>query len=124
MTLTGFDEVLPTIAELKEKKKALEDAAKAVQEQIDTLILPIIDKMGKETAGTATVNGVQYDISYKPMERTSINKDNLKRLQIGYPDVYDEYVNYQPQTDIQEQKSLSDHRVAGSCPCGAAFKED
>ena len=92
MTLTGFDEVLPTIAELKEKKKALEDAAKAVQDQIDTLILPIIDSMGTQTAATATVNGVQYDISYKPMDRTSINKDNLKRLQIGHPDVYDEYV--------------------------------
>ena len=92
MTLTGFDEVLPTIAELKEKKKALEDASKAVQEQIDTLILPIIDSMGTQTAATATVNGIQYDISYKPMDRTSINKDNLKRLQIGHPDVYDEYV--------------------------------
>ncbi len=45
MTLTGFDDVLPTIAELKEKKKALEDAAKAVQDQIDTLILPIIDSI-------------------------------------------------------------------------------
>ena len=92
VTLKGFDEVLPTIAELKEKKKALEDEAKSVQSQIDKLILPIIDSMGTQTASTATVDGVQYDISYKPMDRTSINKDNLKRLQIGYPDVYDEFV--------------------------------
>ena len=92
LTLTGFDEVLPTIAGLKEKKKALEDEAKSVQSQIDTLILPIIDSMGNQTAATAKVDGVQYDISYKPMDRTSINKDNLKRLQSGHPDVYDEFV--------------------------------
>ena len=84
--------MLPEIAKLREKKKALENETKAVQEQIDTLILPIIDSMGDQTAATAKVDGVQYDISYKPMDRTSINKDNLKRLQIGYPDVYDEYV--------------------------------
>ena len=92
VTLTGFDEVLPDIASLREKKKALENEAKAVQEQIDTLILPIIDSMGNQTAATAIVDGVQYDISYKPMDRTSINKDNLKRLKINSPDIYDEYV--------------------------------
>ena len=92
VTLTGFDEVLPDIASLREKKKALENEVKAVQDQIDTLILPIIDSMGNQTAATATVDGVQYDISYKPMERTSINKDNLKRLKINSPDIYDEYV--------------------------------
>ncbi len=55
LTLTGFDEVLPTIPGLKEKKKALEDEAKSVQSQIDTLILPIIDSMGNQTAARVSL---------------------------------------------------------------------
>ena len=77
---------------MRAEKKRLEDEQKAVQSQIDSLILPIIDAMGKNTSGTATVGSTRYDISYKPMERTSINKDNLKRLQINAPDIYDQYV--------------------------------
>lgn len=91
--ITGFDESLPKIAELKDKKKQLENEVKAVQAEIDKLVLPIIDAMGAETSGTATVDGVKYDVSYKPMTRTSINKDNLKRLHISHPDVYDQYVS-------------------------------
>ena len=87
-----FDESFARIAELRAEKKRLEDEQKAVQNQIDSLVLPIIETMGTNTSGTATVGSTRYDISYKPMERTGINKDNLKRLKIGYPDVYDQYV--------------------------------
>ena len=90
--ITGFDESLARIAELRAEKKHLEDEQKAIQNQIDSLVLPIIDAMGSNTSGTATVGSTRYDISYKPMERTGVNKDNLKRLKIGYPDVYDQFV--------------------------------
>ena len=90
--ITGFDESLARIAELRAEKKRLEDEQKAIQNQIDSLVLPIIDAMGNNTSGTATVGSTRYDITYKPMERTGINKDNLKRLQINAPDIYDQYV--------------------------------
>ena len=90
--IIGFDENLTRIAELRAEKKRLEDEQKAVQSQIDSLVLPIIDAMGNNTSGTATVGSTRYDISYKPTERTGINKDNLKRLQINAPDIYDQYV--------------------------------
>ena len=96
--ITGFDESLARIAELRAEKKRLEDEQKAIQKQkaiqnqIDSLVLPIIDAMGNNTSGTATVGSTRYDITYKPMERTGINKDNLKRLQINAPDIYDQYV--------------------------------
>ena len=90
--ITGFDESLARIAELRAEKKRLEDEQKAIQNQIESLVLPIIDAMGSNTSGTATVGSTRYDISYKPMERTGVNKDNLKRLKIGYPDVYDQFV--------------------------------
>ena len=69
--ITGFDENLTRIAELRTEKKRLEDEQKAVQSQIDSLVLPIIGAMGTNTSGTATVGSTRFDIFYKPMERTS-----------------------------------------------------
>ena len=92
VAIEGFDEQLPRIAELRAKKKELEDAVKAVQTEIDSLVLPLLDSMGNQTSATATVNGMKYDISYKPVPRTTINKDNLERLKNSYPDIYDQFV--------------------------------
>ena len=92
VAIEGFDEELPRIAELRAKKKELEDAVKAVQTEIDSLVLPLLDSMGNQTSATATVNGMKYDISYKPVPRTTINKDNLERLKNSYPDIYDQFV--------------------------------
>ena len=92
VAIEGFDEQLPRIAELRAKKKELEDAVKAVQTEIDSLVLPLLDGMGNQTSATATVNGMKYDISYKPVPRTTINKDNLERLKNSYPDIYDQFV--------------------------------
>ena len=90
--ITGFDEQLAKIAELKAKKKSLEDAAKEVQSAIDGLVLPIIESMGQNTNATSKADGIKYDISYKPVSRTTINKDNLERLKNSYPDIYDQFV--------------------------------
>ncbi len=67
--ITGFDEQLAKIAELKAKKKSLEDTAKEVQSAIDGLVLPIIESMGQNTTATSKVEGIKYDISYKPVSR-------------------------------------------------------
>ena len=92
VTITGFDESLAKIAELKAKKKALDDEAKVLEKEADALLLPIIEFLGEKTAGTATVDGVRYDVSYSPTERTGINKEALKKLQYNAPDIYDTYV--------------------------------
>ncbi len=93
VTLTGFDETLNQIAMLREQKKTLEEQVKEIQSQIDSFMLPIIDSMGSIPTATATVNGVRYDISYKPSARTGINKEALEKMKIRFPDVYDEYVS-------------------------------
>ena len=90
--ITGFDEQLAKIVELKAKKKSLEDAAKEVQSAIDGLVLPIIESMGQNTNAISKADGIKYDISYKPVSRTTINKDNLERLKNSYPDIYDQFV--------------------------------
>lgn len=36
--------------------------------------------------------GTQYTISYNPVSRTGITKDNLQKLKLLHPDIYDEYV--------------------------------
>ena len=89
--LSAFGTVLPQIADLKSKKKALEDQSKALQKQIDSLIVPILDSMGNQTYGEAIVDDKKYEITYKPSTKTTINKDNLERLRIAHENIYDEY---------------------------------
>ena len=36
--------------------------------------------------------GTQYTISYNPVSRTGITKDNLQKMKLLHPEIYDEYV--------------------------------
>ena len=46
----------------------------------------------KICAAKETTGGTQYTISYNPVSRTGITKDNLLKLKVLHPDIYDEYV--------------------------------
>lgn len=54
--------------------------------------MPIIESLGTNTDGTATIEDTIYSVSYRPSEHTGIGKEELSKLKINYPDVYDEFV--------------------------------
>ena len=93
LTLTGFDEKLLEIAELKEQKKALEDEAKKLQEDIDRLLVPIVESLNGRSSGETVINGIKYTVKNAPSTRTSITKEALERMKFADRDTYDTYVS-------------------------------
>lgn len=78
--------------DLAEQKRQLDREARALDKKMKTLYAPIIDQMGNSCNASCVAGGESYSISYAPTYRTGISSDDLKRLKIAYPDVYDQFV--------------------------------
>ena len=52
----------------------------------------IVAKMGRSCSAVCSPSGVPYFITYNPVSKLGISRDNLLLLQAQHPDIYDEYV--------------------------------
>lgn len=77
---------------LREEKLALDHKAAAIEEQMKKLYAPIVDKMGIACTALCQAGKTEYTVTYSPTYRTTINKENLSKLQLSHPLVYDQYV--------------------------------
>jgi putative phage-type endonuclease len=78
--------------ELQELKRDLDGRVKAVEHQMNTIKGRIADVLGRNCLASCDVGGVPYLVTYNPVYRLGIDKDNLARLKERHPDLYDEYV--------------------------------
>lgn len=84
---------LEKIMTLREQKLVLDRQGQKLDEQIKLLYVPIVDKMGTRTnAFCIAASGEKFSIEYNPRYRTSVSKDDLKKLKAMNPAVYHEYV--------------------------------
>lgn len=74
---------------LCEQKKAINNSLKTVDEQIEDVLATLIEHMDGHKI--ATIGDRQISVK-KGISRTGINADNLKKLKLKYPKVYDEFV--------------------------------
>jgi putative phage-type endonuclease len=83
---------LSQICDLKEEKKGYEARVRDLDQKIKALYAPIVTRMG--TACTATCNdgSASYTVTFNPLYREGISKDNLSALKAQYPEVYDDFV--------------------------------
>ena len=78
--------------ELRDAKLELDRQGRVLKNQMDKVKGLIVDKMGKSCAASCDVGDVTYAVTYNPVKRPEISKDNLLRLQERLPEVYEEYV--------------------------------
>ena len=52
----------------------------------------IVAEMGRSCTAVCQGREAAYSISYKPVRKSGISKDNLQRLQAQHPDIYEQYV--------------------------------
>ena len=52
----------------------------------------MVAKLNGSCMAMGEYGGTQYTISYNPVSRTGITKDNLQKAEAAAPDIYDEYV--------------------------------
>ncbi len=78
--------------ELQQIKSELEVHVKSLGEQMTKIKGIIADEMGKRCSASCVIDGVNYAITFNPVPKPVIDKKNLAKLEIQYPEVYKQFV--------------------------------
>lgn len=77
--------------DLVAQKKLLSNQLTTLEEQIKKAYAPIVDEMKTSCTATCVFGSTTYEVCNKPVYRTAISKDNLRKLEETHPDLYSEY---------------------------------
>ena len=78
--------------QLQEQKKLTEAGSKEIEADMKRLKAALVAEMGKSCKAVCQQDGVNYIVTYNPVRKSSIDKDNLMRLKLDHPDIYEQYV--------------------------------
>lgn len=78
--------------QLQEEKKRAEAGSKEIEADMRRLKAALIAEMGKSCKAVCQQNGMNYTVTYNPVKKSGIDKDNLMRLKLDYPEIYNQYV--------------------------------
>ncbi len=77
---------------LQQEKKEIDEKSRLLEKEIQRLKALIIEEMGHNCIADCQVNGRPYTISYIPYLKPNISAENLKKLELLHPDLYEQYV--------------------------------
>ena len=77
---------------LQEQRQQVDAQVKPLDAEMQRLKGQMVAKLNGSCKAMGEYGGTQYTISYNPISRTGITKDNLQKLKLLHPDIYDEYV--------------------------------
>ena len=107
---TGMTATLMRYLELQEEKKNSEKHSKKLESEMQRLKGILIAEMGSSCTALCEKEGVNYTITYNPIQKAVIDKDNLLRLKLQYPDIYEKFVTVSEsrrfQVKIREAKAV------------------
>ena len=78
--------------QLQEQEKLTEAGSKEIEADMKRLKAALVAEMGKSCKAVCQQDGVNYIVTYNPVRKSSIDKDNLMRLKLDHPDIYEQYV--------------------------------
>ncbi len=107
LSLTGASSVMRYL-ELQAEKSAINAQAKQIDNEMKRLQGRITDEMGRCCTAKYSQDGTDYTVSYNPISKTNINKDNLYRLQMQYPEIYEQFATTSEQRRFYVKKSQQD----------------
>ena len=84
--------VLSRYMELQKEKEASETQLKKLQKEMERLKALLVAEMGQRCTAVCETSGANYTITYNPIRKPVIEKDNLLRLKLQYPKLYEEFV--------------------------------
>ena len=77
---------------LLDEKKNAEVYSKEIDKDIQRLKALLIAEMGTSCTAVCEQEGVNYTVTYTPVRKSVIDKDNLLRLKLEHPDIYEQFV--------------------------------
>lgn len=89
---TGTAGYVQRYLDLQNQKTTAEFTAKQIESELQRMKGLIIAEMGISCMATCSLEGAPYQVTYNPVRKPMVSKENLVRLQAQHPDIYDEYV--------------------------------
>ena len=65
----------------------------------------IIESLGSSSKATFAEDGIDYTVTYHPIRKTGISKENLERMKEVYPEIYSEYVTVSESRRVNIKRS-------------------
>ena len=78
--------------QLQEQKSICDAQSRKLESSMKRLRGQIVSVMGSSCKAVCQRDGQDYIVTYNPVRRLDVSKDNLLRLQLNHPEIYDEYV--------------------------------
>lgn len=78
--------------QLQEEKKNAEKQSKQIENDMQRLKAMIVAEMGASCTAAYEKDGTSYVVTYNPVRKPGIDKDNLMRLKLQFPDIYEQFV--------------------------------
>jgi putative phage-type endonuclease len=78
--------------ELQKEKQTTDAQSRELDSRMKRLRSFIIEEMGKSCTAVCENNGTDYTVTYNPVQRAEIRKDDLDRLRLQLPEVYEKFV--------------------------------
>ena len=102
---SGYSEALEEIYRLKSEKTAIDSDSRKLEQRIKTAYAKFAEMLGNATKGLCVAtDGSEYHITYKPVQRTAINKDSLQRMQLNDAEVFAKYATTTESRTFQLKK--------------------
>ena len=77
---------------MQEQKKDAEKAVKKLEDTLQRYKGMLISEMGTSCIAHCSHNGSEFIVTYNPVRKPGISKDNLEKLKLLHPEIYNEYV--------------------------------
>ena len=84
--------IVPRYLELQAQRNLEKRNYECIEAEMRRLQGRIVAEMGRSCTAVCQGREAAYSISYKPVRKSGISKDNLQRLQAQHPDIYEQYV--------------------------------
>ncbi len=77
---------------MQEEKENSEKYTKKLDKELQRLKAILIAGMGTNCTAVCNRGGKRYTATYNPVRKATVDKDNLVRLKLQYPEIYEKFV--------------------------------
>ena len=85
-------ETLMYYLRLQEEKKKAEKRSEELERELQRAKAILIAEMGTSCTAECHRDGFHYTVTYNPVRKAGVDKNNLSRLKIQYPEIYERFV--------------------------------
>ena len=85
-------ETLMQYLRLQTEKKSAEERSTEIEKELQRTKALLIAEMGTSCSAECRKDGFCYTVTYNPVRKTGVDKNNLSRLKLQYPEIYDKFV--------------------------------